>query len=52
MGQFYDTVPDDPKVVEWLKEQKLFHVASAPLNGKPLYALSSSLSYRLLQEDM
>lgn len=32
MVQFYDGIPDE-KHVEWIKEQKLFHVATAPLNG-------------------
>lgn len=33
MVQFYDEIPDDPKLVDWIKEQKLFHIASAPLKG-------------------
>jgi len=33
MGHYYDELPDDPKLFEWIKEQKIFHVASAPLNG-------------------
>ncbi|GJE92270.1 hypothetical protein PsYK624_084240 [Phanerochaete sordida] len=33
MGHFYDEIPDDPKLIEWIKNQKLYHVASAPLNG-------------------
>ncbi|KAI0812688.1 hypothetical protein BC629DRAFT_1474848 [Irpex lacteus] len=33
MVLFYDSIPDDPKFVEWILDQKLFHVASAPLNG-------------------
>ncbi|KAI0339774.1 hypothetical protein BDW22DRAFT_1335620 [Trametopsis cervina] len=33
MGAFHDEIPDDPKMVEWLLNQKLFHVATAPLNG-------------------
>ena len=37
MGHFYDEIPDDPKLIEWIKEQKLFHVASAPLNGNIVF---------------
>lgn len=33
MGHFYDEIPDDPKLIEWVKEQQLFHVATAPLKG-------------------
>ncbi|PSS38039.1 hypothetical protein PHLCEN_2v124 [Hermanssonia centrifuga] len=33
MGQFYNELPDDEKLIEWIKEQKLFHVATAPLKG-------------------
>ncbi|KAJ3528810.1 hypothetical protein NM688_g7943 [Phlebia brevispora] len=33
MGEFYDEIPDDPKLIEWIKKQVLFHVATAPLNG-------------------
>ncbi|EKM54225.1 uncharacterized protein PHACADRAFT_257924 [Phanerochaete carnosa HHB-10118-sp] len=34
MGHFYDEIPDDPKLIEWIKEQKIYHVASAPLKGE------------------
>lgn len=34
MGHFYDEIPDDAKLIEWVKEQQLFHVATAPLKGK------------------
>ena len=34
MGQFYDEIPDDPKLIDWIKEQPCFHVATAPLNGE------------------
>ncbi|KAI0339765.1 hypothetical protein BDW22DRAFT_1347272 [Trametopsis cervina] len=33
MGHYYEEIPDDPKLIEWVREQKLFHVASAPLQG-------------------
>ncbi|KIP10940.1 hypothetical protein PHLGIDRAFT_64839 [Phlebiopsis gigantea 11061_1 CR5-6] len=33
MGEFYDEIPDDEKLIEWIKDQKIFHVASAPLKG-------------------
>jgi len=33
MGLAYNEIPDDPKLIEWLLDQKLFHVATAPLNG-------------------
>ncbi|KAI0087798.1 hypothetical protein BDY19DRAFT_1049115 [Irpex rosettiformis] len=34
MGRdFYDEIPDDPKLVQWIRDQKIFHVATAPLNG-------------------
>ena len=33
MGKFYDQIPDDPKLLDWIKSQQLFHVATAPLNG-------------------
>jgi hypothetical protein len=38
MGHFYDEIPDDPKLIEWIKTQNIFHVASAPLNGELSYA--------------
>ncbi|KIW22765.1 uncharacterized protein PV07_11031 [Cladophialophora immunda] len=31
MGQFYETFP--PSLVQWLLEQKVFYIASAPLSG-------------------
>ena len=34
MGKFYEEIPDDPKLLQWISEQKLYHVATAPLNGK------------------
>lgn len=34
MGQFYDEIPNDPKLIEWIRKQVLFHVATAPLNGE------------------
>ena len=34
MGFFYDEIPDDPKLLEWIKGQCLFHVATAPLKGE------------------
>lgn len=34
MARFYDEIPDDPKLLEWIKAQQLFHVATAPLNGR------------------
>ncbi|KAF7793880.1 hypothetical protein EIP86_005002 [Pleurotus ostreatoroseus] len=33
MGKFYEEIPDDPKLLQWISEQKLYHVATAPLNG-------------------
>ncbi|GJE92271.1 hypothetical protein PsYK624_084250 [Phanerochaete sordida] len=33
MGKFYNEIPDDPKLLDWIKSQQLFHVATAPLNG-------------------
>ncbi|KAI0802057.1 hypothetical protein BC629DRAFT_162982 [Irpex lacteus] len=34
MGRdFYSEIPDDPKLVQWIRDQKIFHVATAPLNG-------------------
>lgn len=33
MVVFTDDIPDDPKLIDWIKDQKMFHVASAPLNG-------------------
>ena len=33
MGHFYEEIPDDTKLIEWIRAQKLFHVATAPLNG-------------------
>ncbi|KAJ3528809.1 hypothetical protein NM688_g7942 [Phlebia brevispora] len=33
MGHFYDEIPNDAKLIEWIREQKLLHVATAPLNG-------------------
>lgn len=40
MGEFYDEIPDDDKLIEWMKNQNLFHVASAPLKGmQPLLYL-------------
>ena len=33
MGKFCKEIPDDPKLVEWIVDQKIFHVATAPLNG-------------------
>jgi hypothetical protein len=51
MGNYYDEMPDDPKLVEWILNQKLFHVASAPLKGelhlRSLSCVSSNLSFRL-----
>ncbi|EXJ74444.1 uncharacterized protein A1O5_02740 [Cladophialophora psammophila CBS 110553] len=32
MGQFYETFP--PSLVQWLLEQKVFYIASAPLSGE------------------
>lgn len=34
MGKFYEEIPEDPKLLQWISEQKLFHVATAPLNGE------------------
>ena len=34
MGKFWEEIPDDNDMIQWIKEQKLFHVASAPLNGE------------------
>jgi hypothetical protein len=31
MGQFFETFP--PSLVQWLLEQKVFYIASAPLSG-------------------
>ncbi|KAI0812687.1 hypothetical protein BC629DRAFT_1589413 [Irpex lacteus] len=33
MGHYYDEIPDDPSLIEWIKDQKLFHVGSAPIKG-------------------
>ncbi|PSS38040.1 hypothetical protein PHLCEN_2v125 [Hermanssonia centrifuga] len=35
MAVFYDEIPDDERLVEWVKAQKIFHVATAPLKGQP-----------------
>src|ERR1700744_1641506 len=32
MGQFYETFP--PSLLEWLLQQKVFYIASAPLSGE------------------
>ena len=51
MGQFYDEIPDDPKLIEWIQKQPMFHVASAPLNGDahPSPTTSTSLTTRRWQ---
>ena len=33
MAKYYDEIPENDSLVEWIKAQQLFHVASAPLNG-------------------
>ena len=42
MGEFYDEIPDDPKLLEWVQKQVLFHVATAPLNGEFILVLGRS----------
>lgn len=32
MGAYYETIPES--LIEWIRKQKLFYVASAPLSGK------------------
>ncbi|EKM54258.1 uncharacterized protein PHACADRAFT_123163 [Phanerochaete carnosa HHB-10118-sp] len=32
-SQFYDDIPDDEQLIEWIRAQQLFHVATAPLHG-------------------
>lgn len=34
MGEFHDEIPDDPQLIEWIKKQPMFHVATAPLHGE------------------
>ena len=47
MVQFYPEIPDDPKLIQWVKDQQLFHVASAPLKGTfPIYYLCFSVQPR------
>ena len=48
MGKYYEQIPDDSKLVDWIRDQKLFHVATAPLNGMSLYAaeLATNHSFR------
>lgn len=44
MVQFYPEIPDDPKLIQWVKDQQLFHVASAPLRGiPPMYLVYSHM---------
>lgn len=46
MVVFTDDIPDDPKLIDWIKDQKMFHVASAPLNGEfPLKATQKLLTH-------
>jgi hypothetical protein len=55
MGHFYDEIPDDPKLIEWIKTQNIFHVASAPLNGELSYAshdVETDKTIDLIQEGM
>jgi hypothetical protein len=33
MGKFYTQIPDDEKLIDWVRTQQLFHVATAPLHG-------------------
>ena len=53
MGQFYDEIPDDPKLIEWIQKQPMFHVASAPLYGDahPSPAMSTLLTTRRWQRE-
>ena len=33
MGEFWDEVPDDSALIEWIQKQHLFWVATAPLSA-------------------
>ena len=50
MGQFWDEIPDDPKLIEWIKNQQMFHVASAPLHGEAHFLTSiRRIAYECLE---
>lgn len=34
MAVYYDELPEDAKLIEWIKKQALFHVGTAPLKGE------------------
>jgi hypothetical protein len=43
MAKYWDEIPDDDSLIQWIKDQKLFHVASAPLNGEDFACVSLRL---------